>query len=448
MSESKTPAENPQPIRGNPAPTVATLRPDNDEMVMIARQPIFDQKTVVQGYELLFRSCNENRYICADPRMASAHTMSRALNTFGLPSLLGSGGAVAGAKAFFNFTLELIIDEMYLALPKERCVIEVLETTLASPEALHACKKMRAAGYELALDDVVEPSSEGGLLELADYIKLDFRSIPLDRRKSIIEALKPLGSKIIAEKVETKDEFAHAIEHGCHLAQGYFFCEPELVSGRSLAGCDAVYLEFLRELNAPQLKFDALERLIKRDASLAIKLLQYLNSAAVGLRNTITSVQHALVLLGEKSVRKWGTLVALTNIGRRQPSELLTASLVRARFCERVAAAEGWKDNEMDLFQVGLLSLIDAVMGMPMEAVLQQIGIHDRVKSVLLAENTAPRELAQVYSLVKACERGDWGAVIKSSAGLRTTQSELAMAFYDSLCWANQAISATAAAAA
>src|SRR5712671_5070378 len=113
-----------KPLRPTPA-AIGAVRTDNDDTVMVARQPIFDQKTVVHGYELLFRSCRENRYICADPRMASAHTMSRALSTFGLPSLLGSPGSASGAKAFFNFTLELIIDEMYLALPKERCVIEV-----------------------------------------------------------------------------------------------------------------------------------------------------------------------------------------------------------------------------------------------------------------------------------------------------------------------------------
>jgi EAL and modified HD-GYP domain-containing signal transduction protein len=412
---------------------------------MIARQPIFDKKTVVYGYELLFRSCGENRYVCADPRMASAHTMSRALSSFGLPSLLGSPGFTSGVRAFFNFTLELIIDEMYLALPKERCVVEVLETTLASPDALHACRKMRAAGYQLALDDVVEPSSEGGLLELADYIKLDFRSIPPERRASVIARVRPLGSRIIAEKVETKHEFVMAMEHGCDLVQGYFFCEPELVSGRALSGCDSIYLDFLRELNRPQLKFDVLERIIKRDATLCIKLLQYLNSAAVGMRHTITSIQHALVLLGEKAIQKWGTLVALTNVGRRQSSEVLIASLARAHFCERVAAAEGWRDREFDMFLVGLLSMIDAVLGVTMEVVLQQIGLPDRVKAVLLADGSAPREMAQVCSLAKACERGAWGAVIKLSTGLRTTQSELAMHFYDALSWADQAMPTCAA---
>lgn len=445
MSEATT--TSPQLPRPAPAAPdgIATHRGDTDDMVMIARQPIFDQKTVVQGYELLFRSCSENRYICADPRMASAHTMSRALSTFGLSSLLGNAAPAGATRAFFNFTLELIIDEMYLALPKERCVIEVLETTLASAEALRACRKLRDAGYQLALDDVIEPSSEGGLLELADYIKLDFRSIPSERRKPIIAGLRPLGCKIIAEKVETKDEFAMAMENGCHLAQGYFFCEPELISGRGLSGSDTVYMEFVRELNSPQLKFDLLERIIKRDATLCIKLLQYLNSAAIGMRNTITSIQQALVLLGERAIRKWGTLVALTNIGRRQPQELLISSLVRARFAERVAAAEGWQDREMDMFLIGLLSMIDAVMGMPMEAVLQQIGLPDRVKAVLLADENAPREMSQVYALVKACERGDWGTVVKTSTGLRTTQSELAMSFYESLCWTNQAMSACAA---
>jgi EAL and modified HD-GYP domain-containing signal transduction protein len=428
----------------NELPRTAVLpaaagRLDNDDTVMIARQPIFDPKSSLYGYELLFRSSRENRYAFTDPRLASAHTMNRALSVFGLPSVVGP------KKAFFNFTYELIAEEMYAALPKDRCVIEVLETTLANEEAVNACRKLRAAGYELALDDVVEPSNEGGLLEIADYIKLDLRNIPTDRRRAVIEKLRPLGSKIIAEKVETKEEFVQAMEAGCALAQGYFFCKPELISGKPVMGLECTQMDLLRELNRPELSFERLEQVIKRDAAICLRLLQYLDSAGLGLQHKITSVRHALVLLGEKAVRKWGTLVGLTNIGRRQPSEVLTASLVRAHFCERLAAAEAWVDRQYEMFLVGLLSMIDAVMGLPTEVAIQQLNPPDRVKAVLLADAAAPREMLQVHALAQACERGAWGAVIKNSAGLRTTQPEMAVMYFDALCWADQTSSAVAA---
>jgi c-di-GMP-related signal transduction protein len=147
-----------------------------DETVMIARQPIFDRNAAVCGYELLFRSSVENSYRCSDPRFASVHTICRGLHSIGLQAITGT------RRAFINFTMELLLEEMYTILPKDRCVIEVLETTVADEQAVQACKKLREAGYQLALDDVVEPSSEGRLLELADYIKLDFRALPSERR--------------------------------------------------------------------------------------------------------------------------------------------------------------------------------------------------------------------------------------------------------------------------
>src|ERR1044071_3731986 len=185
--------------------TVGTLEQNaRDEAVRIARQPIFDRTAAVCGYELLFRSSPENSYQCTDPRFASAQTMSRALHSIGLQAVTGS------RRAFINFTLELLLEEMYTILPKDRCVIEVLETTIADDDAVRACKKLRDAGYELALDDVVEPSDEGRLIDLANYIKLDFRALVPERRRQVIAKLKPLGAKLVAEKVETKEEFVQA----------------------------------------------------------------------------------------------------------------------------------------------------------------------------------------------------------------------------------------------
>jgi len=416
--------------RGNSSkPTAETVR---DETVMIARQPIFDRNAAVFGYELLFRSSSENFYQCTDPRFASAQTLCRALHSIGLQAVTGT------RRAFINFPTELLLEEMYTILPKDRCVIEILETTIADDNAVAACKKLREAGYQLALDDVVEPAAEGRLLELADYIKVDFRALAPERRKSVIARLKPLGSKLVAEKVESKEEFVEAIDCCCELAQGYFFCKPELMISRGLSGAQVVCMELMQELNRPILRFDVLSQIIKRDASLTIKLLRYINSAGMGIRNTITSIERALVMLGDKTFRRWATLVALTNVSRKRPPELLVTSLVRAHFCEQVAIAQGLKEHELDMFMIGLLSALDAILDLPMDTALAQTAASPAARAVLLEQPEAPRELKRIFSLAVACERGDWGAVAEAASGLKITQSEIAVLFYDALTWSDQ----------
>ena len=162
--------------------------------------------------------------------------------------------------------------------------------------------------------------------------------------------------------------------------------------GKALAGSEVVYMDFMRELNQAKISYERLEMIIKRDTSLSLKLLRYLNSAAIGLRNKINSIQRALVLLGESAIRKWGMLVVLTNAGKKQPHELLTICLIRARFCEKIALAEGMTEYELDMFLVGLLSLADAVFQMPMDYVLQHTAVSEDARLALMEDPSAPRE--------------------------------------------------------
>lgn len=428
------------PSRSNQPPADADAAPSGDEAVMIARQPIFDRASAVYGYELLFRSTLDNKYACADPRLASAHTIARALHWVGLNALVND------RKAFINFTVPLIQEELYCILPRERCVIELLESAAADPEALGACRKLKDAGYALALDTVIRPAEIGPLFDLVDYVKLDFRSLDPAGRPALIASLLPSGKTIVAEKVETREELAQATEAGCQLVQGYFFCKPELMVSKGLAGAQVVYMEFLRELNRPQLCYDALERTIKRDGALAFKLLRFLNSAGMGIRNPITSIRHALTMLGEKAIRKWGTLAAMTNIGRKRANELLITCLIRAHFCERCATAAGLAGRELEMFMVGLLSSIDALLDMPMEYILDQMAITDAVRQVLMNDAQAPGEMKRILAAALACERGAWGAVMEQSAALRLTQSELAVLYYDAMNWADQTTIVAAAA--
>lgn len=410
------------------------------EQVLIARQPIFEtHKQHVFGYELLFRSSEENKCTATDGRFASSQTINRALHSIGLDAVCGD------KKAFVNITRDLLLEEVYTLLPPDQCVVEILEDLTLDDEVIAACKKLRAAGYGLALDDVTTVDRVKPLWGVADIIKVDLSLIAKEERTALLKELSSYAGKILAEKVETKEELDEAAALGCQYVQGYFFCRPEIMRGRGLTGAEVIYLQFLRELNKPQLDYGILEQIIKQDVSLAYKLLKYLNSAAVGLRNKVSSIRQALTMLGERPLRKWGSLVVITSMNSKRPPELLLTALVRAHFCEAVARKLNLADQQLEMFLVGLLSSMDVALGMPMAQVLEQTGVSDLVRNILLQDANAPKDLAKIYALSVACERGAWGTVVKTSAGLRLTQGDIATIYYGSLAWANQALSAAAA---
>jgi len=411
-----------------------------EEHVLIARQPIFEARTQqVFGYELLFRSSDENKYTATDGRFASSQTINRAIHSIGLDVVVGD------KKAFINITRDLLLEEVYTLLPPDRCVVEILEDLTLDEEVIAACKKLRAAGYGLALDDVTSSERVKPLWGVADIVKVDLSLIAKDQRARVLRELAPYASRLLAEKVETKEEFDEAVALGCQYVQGYFFCRPELMRGRGLTGAEVIYLQFLRELNKPTLDYVVLEQIIKQDTSLAFKLLKYLNSAAVGLRNKVTSIQQALVMMGERPLRKWGSLVVITSINSKRPPELMLTSLVRAHFCEAVARKLNLADQQLEMFLVGLLSSMDVVLGMPMAQIVEQTGVSETVRSLLLQESAAPKDLNKIFALSVACERGAWSTVSKTSTGLRLTQGDIATIYYGALGWANQALAAAAA---
>ncbi|HEV2294625.1 MAG TPA: EAL domain-containing protein [Tepidisphaeraceae bacterium] len=423
-----------------PANPAAPPAPGAEDQVFIARQPIFDaQSQIVYGYELLFRSSDENKYTATDGRFASSQTINRALHSIGLDAVCGD------KKAFVNITRDLLLEEVYTLLPPEQCVVEVLEDMTLDDEVIGACKKLRAAGYGLALDDVTSVERVKPLWGVADIIKVDLSLIARENRASVLKELAAYAGKLLAEKVETREDLDEAVALGCEYVQGYFFCRPEMMRGRGLTGAEVIYLQFLRELNKPQLDYAVLEQIIKQDVSLAYKLLKYLNSAGLGLRNKVSSIQQALVMMGERPLRKWGSLVVVTSMNSQRPPELLLTALVRAHFCEAVARKLKLVDQQLEMFLIGLLSSMDVALGVPMTKVLEQTGVSDVVRCVLLQDANAPKDLAKIYTLSVACERGAWGTVVKTSAGLRLTQGDIAAIYYAALAWANHALAAAAA---
>ncbi len=399
--------------------------------LFIARQPIFDRAGDVYGYELLFRSSRENHCDMEEGNTASSHTINVALHTIGLDALVGK------KKLFVNLTRQLLLDEVYTILPSEQTVIEVLELVTPDPDLMAACRKLRAAGYELALDDYVPDDVRRPMIELANVLKFDFAEVTPSARKDWVEQLPPDRPALLAEKVETRTQAEQALAQGFDYLQGYFYCTPQVVSGRPLTGNQALMVNFLQELSRPQLDYDRLEELTKQDVALSHNLLRYLNSAAIGLPHRITSLKQAMALIGERGLRKWGWLMAVTTICEDKPREPLSTSLSRARFGELMVERENLPEHQLDMFLIGMFSCIDAMLQRPLHEILHELPAMEQIQAVLCNEPNANRQLRRIYQLTLACERGDWGEVTALSSGLHQSQSELAVNYYQALSWAN-----------
>ncbi len=360
----------------------------------VARQPIFDREEKVFGYELLFRDGLENAFH-GDSNEASRATLDRTL-------LMGLDVLCDGRRAFVNCTRDTLIKGLVTLLPSTLTVVEVLESVPADPDVVSACQRLKEAGYMIALDDYVANDPREGLAEIADIIKVEMQLTTEEQQAALIKQFGPWRCRMLAEKIETRAEFVRARDQGFVYFQGYFFRRPEMMNTRDMPANRMNYLRMLQEVSRPDLELPELEKLIKAEASVCYRLLRYLNSAMFGFQSEIHSVRHALSMLGERDVRRWVRLVAAVGAGQEKTSDLVLSALVRGRFGELLAPRV--QHGESDLFLLGLLSLIDAMMEMPMAEVLDKIPLDHATKTVLLGQ--AERIASGVPVDAGARERG------------------------------------------
>jgi EAL and modified HD-GYP domain-containing signal transduction protein len=299
--------------------------------VHVARQPIFDSEKQVIGYELLFRNGKDDFFPGMDADQATADVINSSFFLKVVDDLTG------GKKAFVNFSPRFLRHEMMTMLPSQMLVVEVSENGEVDATALAACKRLKEQGYWVVIDDFVFRQQSEALVQVADMVKVDFLKTKDPERRNI--ALKLAGTKValLAEKIETYYDFKQAKELGYRFFQGYFFGRPEVFSGRDIPGYTVNYLNMLREASRVDVDFDKLEQIVRRDVALSFKMLKFINSAFFGLRNKVSSVKQALVLLGRKEILKWISLLALQNMAQDKPDELVVLSLSRARFGELLA---------------------------------------------------------------------------------------------------------------
>jgi EAL and modified HD-GYP domain-containing signal transduction protein len=400
--------------------------------VFVARQAIFDRQLKVQGYELLARSCLDGVSAHAKDLMASLQVITNSFLSMGVENVLG------GKPAFINFPQELLEDERALVLPPKTTVIEILETVKPEPEVIAACRALRKKGYSLALDDFNPANGWGQFTDLVSIIKVDFRSTSRGEQRKLVKRYAPQGIRMLAEKVETQAEFREACKMGYEYFQGYFFARPVVLARQEIPVCKLNYLRILEQIHRPELNYPAIEKLIRREVSLASKLLRFINSALFAWGQPLESILQALTQMGDQRIRTWVSLASLPSLTVDKPDELMRTALVRGRFCELLAPVAGLGDRKPDLFLIGLFSLLDAMLGRPLREVLAEIKLNGEIASVLLNKATAGNRLAAVYALMRQYEAGAWDSLGAAADRLNIPRDTIPELYLESVAWSEQ----------
>ena len=398
----------------------------NPSLRYVARQPILSGEQKVFGYELLFRDGIEQYFRATDADAASRSTLDTSI-------LMGVDILCDGRLAFINCTRDVLLKDYITLLPPTQAVVEILESVPADDLVIAACQRMRAAGYLVALDDFEVDDPREPLIPAADIIKVDLRATSIEQSAALIKRWGTPKRHLLAEKVETREEFVAAKNVGFTYFQGYFFRKPELLQAREIPANRIGYLRLLQAITRAEPDPREIEDAIKGEASLVYRLLRYLNSPVFGFTREIKSVRHAIAMLGEREVCRWIRLAVTLVAAQNKPTDLVLSALVRGRFCELLSPKI--KHEGSDLFLVGLLSLMDTILDVPMGLVLEGISVDKETKAVLLGQDSP---LSPFYDLMLAQEAADWEKLGKLSAQLHIQEAFVAECRWEAMEWARQ----------
>ena len=395
----------------------------------IGRQPIVDLQQKIVGYELLFRnSADASSAEVTDDLQAGANVL---VNTF---SNMDANWLLGDKLAFINIAAPMLESDFLELLPAKRVVLELIETVEATPELMARIKALRQLGFRFALDDFDHRPINTELLPIADFIKVDIQQLGLDRTATLVRGLQSGSAKLIAEKVETRTEFKFCKELGFHYFQGYYFAHPETLSAKIINPAHATVLTLLNKVrNNADVK--DIETGFKGDVALSFKLLRYINSVGFGLSCEIQSIRHALAILGYQQLYRWLTLLLATAGNDSTPPALMKTAITRGRLTELLGVDYVEKSDRDNLFIVGIFSLLDVMLEMPMADVLEKLYLPEAICDALL---TRQGMYGPFLSLAEACESSDTKRVAELAESMAMDPDKVNKAHMEALTWVEQ----------
>lgn len=391
----------------------------SSENVFVARQPVFRPDESVWGYELLFRAGEDNVAIIDDESQATSSVIADGFS-------LAMEGMNDDVRILINFPEQLLLDDVGFALSKDLCVVEILENVRPTKAALDAARRLKKAGYTIAVDDYFGQSGLKPFLELADIVKVDVLEFgsQVEAIEKIVRSL-PRSITLLAEKVENRETFTALSGMGFSLFQGFFFSKPEILPGRKLSTNEMTKLQLLKELADPNLEPGHLATILQSDPSLAYRLFRYVNSAGMGLRHKVESIKRALDMMGMVQAKQWLRSVIIADMNPTpRTHEMAYLAVHRAKFLESICTASNTKVCIPDaLFMTGLFSLLDAMLGMEMPSILKFLPLDEPVAEALQGRG----DLAHLLRLAISYERGNWSetARLLKRLEIETLEAEL-----------------------
>jgi EAL and modified HD-GYP domain-containing signal transduction protein len=376
------------------------------EKFFLGRQPILDRNQEIVGYELLFRAADMDHAVFESYSHASASVITHALASFGIHEVLG------GKFGFINVHLGLLLSEMLELLPVGQTVLELLEMIQLDEQVVDRCRELKEMGFLLALDDHEYDSANSAVYHVVDIIKIDILLTGMDALPEIARQLRKYPVKLLAEKVETVEQFQICYDLGFEYFQGYFFARPVVLNRKKIDVSGLAMLKLLKQLTM-DVSVSQIEQTFKENPGLSYNLLRLVNSVAMGMREKINTLRHAIIMLGINQLRRWIQLSLFAGHDSRSINHpLLELAAVRGRLMEillKQQAGQVIGDEESDTaFMVGILSLLDVLFETPMLEIISNLNLNDDVSAALLNRDG---QLGRILALTEKLEVTDFDAV-------------------------------------
>lgn len=405
---------------------------DVADQLFLGRQPILDREQQLCAYELLFRSSCHNAAFITDGVQATATVIANAFAELGIEAALGD------CRGFINVDEQFLLSDMLELLPRHAVVLEILETVPPSAAVIERCKALKAAGFTLALDDVtqLEPAY-AELLALVEIVKVDIQQLSRIELMQLVMKLKPKGKQLLAEKVDSREQMEQCLKLGFSLFQGYYFAKPTIIAGRKL---DHSQLSLMKLMGLLLSDADTgqLEEALKPEPGLTVNLLRLTNSVGSGSSETITSLRHAIAVLGRRQLQRWlQLLVFAAGKAYATTNPLLLLAATRGRLMELLAGELRREDKAFadQAFMAGIMSLMPALMNLPIDEIIAPLGLADTLRDAL---GDGSGTLGALLRLAECSEDGDLECLAEQLAGLPgLSLKALNRAQTGALLWAN-----------